>query len=85
MTGDGNALLNCQPDALLRNLSDKAQALHCVAKGAADCQDVRERAVQPSATSDFGIVYGIQIGQAFGFQYGYGIISNVCSITFILV
>jgi len=46
---------------------------------------VRTPAVQPSDTSNFGITYGIQVGQAFGFQFGYGILDNVCSISFAIV
>ncbi len=26
--------------------------------------------------------YGIQIGQAFGFDFGYGILRSTCSVTF---
>ena len=29
--------------------------------------------------------YGIQIGQAFGFDFGYGIIKDICFISFAIV
>lgn len=42
-------------------------------------------AVQPSQISDLGIRYGIQIGQAFGFDFGYGIIKDICFVDFVIV
>ncbi len=29
--------------------------------------------------------YGIQIGQAFGFDFGYGIIKDICFVSFAIV
>ncbi len=29
--------------------------------------------------------YGIQIGQAFGFDFGYGLIKDICFISFAIV
>ena len=43
------------------------------------------RAVQPSRIPNFAIRYGIQIGQAFGYEFGYGIIKDICFINFVLV
>ena len=42
-------------------------------------------AVQPSEISNFGLDYGIQIGQVIGFDFGYGIIQDTCAITFVIV
>ena len=42
-------------------------------------------AVEPSQVPDFAIRYGIQIGYVFGFQFGYGIIKDICFITFVIV
>ncbi len=45
----------------------------------------RARAVQPSQVPDFGITYNIQVGQAFGFNFGYGIVRQICAIGISLV
>ena len=42
-------------------------------------------AVQPSQLPDLGLRYGIQIGQAFGWDFGYGIIKDICFIDFVIV
>ena len=42
-------------------------------------------AVQPSQIPDLGIRYGIQIGQAFGYDFGYGIIKDICFVDFVIV
>jgi hypothetical protein len=42
-------------------------------------------AVQPSQVPDVGIRYGIQIGQAFGYDFGIGIIRDVCFVSFVIV
>jgi len=42
-------------------------------------------AVQPSQVPDFGIRYGIQIGQAFGYDFGIGIIRDICFVSFVIV
>ena len=42
-------------------------------------------AVQPNNIPDVGIRYGIQIGQAFGYDFGIGIIRDICFITFTTV
>ena len=42
-------------------------------------------AVQPSQVSDFGLRYGIQIGQAFGYDFGIGIIRDICFVSFVIV
>ena len=42
-------------------------------------------AVQPSQLSNLGIRYGIQIGQAFGWDFGYGIIKDICFVDFVIV
>ena len=42
-------------------------------------------AVQPSQIPNFGIRYGIQIGQAFGWDFGYGQLKTICGIAFVLV
>ena len=42
-------------------------------------------AVEPSQVPDFAIRYGIQVGYVFGFQFGYGIIKDICFITFVFV
>ncbi|KAK9836033.1 hypothetical protein WJX81_007709 [Elliptochloris bilobata] len=40
---------------------------------------------QPSQVPNFGFRYGIQIGQAFGFDFGYGLIKDICFISFAIV
>ncbi|BDA41090.1 hypothetical protein COCOBI_01-7450 [Coccomyxa sp. Obi] len=40
---------------------------------------------QPSQVPDFGIRYGIQIGQAFGYDFGIGIIRDICFVSFVIV
>ena len=47
--------------------------------------NVLTAAVQPSEISNFGLDYGIQIGQVIGFDFGYGIIQDTCAITFVIV
>ena len=42
-------------------------------------------AVQPSQLPEFGIRYGIQIGQAFGYDFGIGIVKEICFVTFVIV
>jgi hypothetical protein len=42
-------------------------------------------AVQPNNIPDGGVRYGIQIGQAFGYDFGLGIIRDICFITFTTV
>lgn len=42
-------------------------------------------AVQPSQVPDFGLRYGIQIGQAFGYDFGIGIIRDICFVSFVIV
>lgn len=42
-------------------------------------------AVQPSQIPDLGVRYGIQIGQAFGYDFGYGIIKDICFVDFVIV
>ena len=42
-------------------------------------------AVQPSQLSNLGIRYGIQIGQVFGYDFGYGIIKDICFVDFVIV
>lgn len=44
-----------------------------------------DAAVQPSQLSNLGIRYGIQIGQAFGWDFGYGIIKDICFVDFVIV
>ncbi|KAK9916605.1 hypothetical protein WJX75_004794 [Coccomyxa subellipsoidea] len=41
--------------------------------------------VQPSEVPDFGLRYGIQIGQAFGYDFGIGIIRDICFVSFVIV
>ena len=41
--------------------------------------------VQPTGIPNFAIRYGIQVGQAFGYTFGYGIIKDICFINFVLV
>ncbi|CAL5229043.1 g12292 [Coccomyxa viridis] len=41
--------------------------------------------LQPSQLSNLGIRYGIQIGQAFGWDFGYGIIKDICFVDFVIV
>ena len=43
------------------------------------------RAVQPSSIPNFAISYGIQVGQAFGYNFGYGIIKDICFVSFVQV
>ncbi|CAL8462830.1 g2364 [Coccomyxa elongata] len=40
---------------------------------------------QPSQIPDLGVRYGIQIGQAFGYDFGYGIIKDICFVDFVIV
>ncbi|EIE26350.1 hypothetical protein COCSUDRAFT_58887 [Coccomyxa subellipsoidea C-169] len=40
---------------------------------------------QPSQVPDFGLRYGIQIGQAFGYDFGIGIIRDICFVSFVIV
>ena len=42
-------------------------------------------AVQPNNIPDGGVRYGIQIGQAFGYDFGIGIIRDICFVTFTTV
>ena len=49
------------------------------------CRDIVLRAVQPNNIPDVGIRYGIQIGQAFGYDFGIGILRDICFITFVTV
>lgn len=42
-------------------------------------------AVQPNNIPDGGVRYGIQIGQAFGYDFGIGIIRDICFISFTTV
>ena len=42
-------------------------------------------AVQPSQLSNLAVRYGIQIGQVFGWDYGYGIIKDICFVDFAIV
>lgn len=42
-------------------------------------------AVQPSTIPEFGIRYGIQIGQAFGYDFGLGIVRDLCFVSFVIV
>lgn len=42
-------------------------------------------AVQPSQVPEFGIRYGIQIGQAFGYDFGLGIVKQICFVSFVIV
>ena len=42
-------------------------------------------AVQPSGLPEFGIRYGIQIGQVFGYDFGLGIVKDVCFVSFVIV
>ena len=42
-------------------------------------------AVQPSEIPEFGIRYGIQIGQAFGYDFGFGIVKQICFVSFAIV
>ncbi|CAK0783700.1 hypothetical protein CVIRNUC_006899 [Coccomyxa viridis] len=41
--------------------------------------------MQPSQLPEFGIRYGIQIGQAFGYDFGIGIVKEICFVTFVIV
>ncbi len=41
--------------------------------------------MQPGQLSDLGIRYGIQIGQAFGWDFGYGLLKDICFIDFVIV
>ncbi|CAL5223539.1 g6071 [Coccomyxa viridis] len=40
---------------------------------------------QPSTIPEFGIRYGIQIGQAFGYDFGLGIVRDLCFVSFVIV
>lgn len=42
-------------------------------------------AVQPNNIPDGGVRYGIQIGQAFGYDFGLGILRDICFISFVTV
>ena len=46
---------------------------------------VLRRAVQPSIVPDFAFRYGIQIGQAFGLDFGIGLIRDICFVSFAIV
>ncbi|KAK9821329.1 hypothetical protein WJX81_005860 [Elliptochloris bilobata] len=41
--------------------------------------------IQPSSLPNFAMRYGIQIGQVFGYEFGYGMIKDICFINFVLV
>lgn len=43
------------------------------------------RAVQPSLIPDFAFRYGIQIGQAFGLDFGIGWLRDICFVSFAIV
>ena len=53
--------------------------------GCASLIECYDPAVQPSQLSNVGIRYGIQIGQAFGWDFGYGIIKDICFVDFVIV
>ena len=40
-------------------------------------------AVQPNNILDGGVRYGIQTGQAFGYDLGLGILRDICFISFV--
>lgn len=42
-------------------------------------------AVQPSSIPNFAISYGIQVGQAFGYNFGFGTIKDICFVSFVQV
>ncbi len=46
---------------------------------------VLRHAVQPSNVPDFAFRYGIQIGQAFGLDFGIGLIRDICFVSFAIV
>ena len=46
---------------------------------------VSRRAVQPSNIPDIAFRYGVQIGQAFGLDFGIGFIRAICFVTFAIV
>ncbi len=46
---------------------------------------VSRRAVQPSNIPDVAFRYGVQIGQAFGLDFGIGFIRDICFVSFAIV